>query len=130
MSLGIGTPGRLTPYVLPGACALPIDDFNGDGVDEVFAFAFGGNGKFIVITGYETTTDNMQNYCYIPFDIIDSENGPGSAGVPVTGVAPVWRPRQNLVKMYKKIIRKGYLNPKFPPKILTYNGWREAKSRE
>jgi hypothetical protein len=53
-----------------------IDDFNGDGLDEVFQYGFGGNGKFIVITGYETTTDNMQNYCYIPFDIIDPENGP------------------------------------------------------
>jgi hypothetical protein len=53
-----------------------IGDFNGDGLDEVFTYGFGGNGKFIVITGYETTTDSMQNYCYIPFDIIDPENGP------------------------------------------------------
>jgi hypothetical protein len=58
-----------------------IGDFNGDGPDEIFTFGFGGNGRFIVITGYESTTDKIQNYCYIPFNLVDPENGPGPGGI-------------------------------------------------
>jgi hypothetical protein len=53
-----------------------VGDFNNDGMDEVFCYAFGGNGYFIVITGYDATTDDFPNYCYIPFDFVDPENGP------------------------------------------------------
>jgi hypothetical protein len=53
-----------------------IDDFNGDGLDEVFQYGFGGNGKFIFIIGYDNTEDNIGYYCNIPFGIIDPENGP------------------------------------------------------
>jgi hypothetical protein len=53
-----------------------VGDFNNDGLDEVFKFVFGGNGKFVVIKGYDSATDDISNYCYIPFDFIDPENGP------------------------------------------------------
>jgi hypothetical protein len=53
-----------------------MGDFNGDGLDEVFRYGFGGNGNFIVIIGYDTATDDIEYYCSIPFQIIDSENGP------------------------------------------------------
>jgi hypothetical protein len=53
-----------------------IGDFNGDGLDEIFQYAFGGNGNFIAIIGYDAATDNTKDYCLIPLDIIDPENGP------------------------------------------------------
>jgi hypothetical protein len=62
-----------------GSGTSSIGDFNGDGLDEIFTFGFGGNGKFILIKGYDAATDGIENYCRIPFDIIDSENGPAPA---------------------------------------------------
>jgi hypothetical protein len=62
-----------------GDGASSIGDFNGDGLDEIFTFGFGGNGKFIFIDGYDAATDDIKNYCKIPFDIIDPENGPAPA---------------------------------------------------
>jgi hypothetical protein len=53
-----------------------IGDFNGDGLDEVFQYVFGGNGNFIFIIGYDADNDKLVYYCDIPFDIIDPENGP------------------------------------------------------
>jgi hypothetical protein len=56
-----------------------IGDFNNDGLDEVFQYVFGGMGYFIFIIGYDAATDDIENYCRIPFDIIDPENGPAPA---------------------------------------------------
>jgi hypothetical protein len=53
-----------------------IGDFNSDGLDEVFKYAFGGMGNFIFVTGYDSTADEFRDYCRIPFAIIDPENGP------------------------------------------------------
>jgi hypothetical protein len=53
-----------------------VGDFNGDGLDEVFQYAFGGNGNFIVIIGYDAAADDAKDYCLIPFWLIDPENGP------------------------------------------------------
>jgi hypothetical protein len=54
-------------------------DFNGDGLDEVFQYAFGGNGKFIFIIGYDAGNDKLAYYCNIPFALIDPDNGPAPA---------------------------------------------------
>jgi hypothetical protein len=62
-----------------GNGASSIGDFNGDGLDEVFQYVFGGMGKFIFIIGYDAATGDIENYCRIPFDIIDPENGPAPA---------------------------------------------------
>ncbi|MDR1429598.1 MAG: hypothetical protein LBI85_04855 [Spirochaetaceae bacterium] len=53
-----------------------VGDFNGDGMDEIFQYAFGGNGNFIVIIGYDAAADDIVYYCRIPFWLIDPENGP------------------------------------------------------
>jgi hypothetical protein len=53
-----------------------FEDFNGDGIDEVFQYIFGGNGKFIFIIGYDADNDKLKLFCEIPFIIIDPENGP------------------------------------------------------
>jgi hypothetical protein len=51
-------------------------DFNDDGLDELFQYAFGGMGNFILITGYNAEADDIEYHCNIPFDLIDPENGP------------------------------------------------------
>jgi hypothetical protein len=62
--------------------ASAYGDYNDDGVVEVFQYGFGGNGTFVVISGYDEETDMIINYCGvrgspdIPFAIIDPQNGP------------------------------------------------------
>lgn len=61
-----------------GNSTSSFGDFNGDGIDEIFRYGFGGNGNFIIINGYNEEDDDFFNnfYCSIPFAIIDPENGP------------------------------------------------------
>jgi hypothetical protein len=61
--------------------ASAYDDYNGDGIVEVFQYFYGGMGNFIFILGYDQDTDQIINYCGvrspdISFDIIDPQNGP------------------------------------------------------
>jgi hypothetical protein len=56
-----------------------IGDFNGDGIDEIFKFSFGGMGNFISIWFYDSVTDDFYAYCSIPFRLIDTDNGPAPA---------------------------------------------------
>jgi hypothetical protein len=64
------------PGIHIGNGCSSIGDFNGDGLDEVFQYGFGGMGKFIFIIGYDAEADDVEYYCRIPFDLIDPENGP------------------------------------------------------
>jgi hypothetical protein len=63
---------------IPGG-TISIEDFNGDGMDEIFEFGFFGRGNFIIILGYDLTTDDFRAYCSIPFILIDTDNGPAPA---------------------------------------------------
>jgi hypothetical protein len=59
-----------------GGTTSSFGDFNGDGIDELFRYAFYGRGYIIEIWGYDKIKDDFVYYCEIPFDIIDSTNGP------------------------------------------------------
>ena len=59
-----------------GNSTSSIYDFNGDGIDEIFSYGFGGNGNFASIRGYDAEKDGLVLYCNIPFEIIDKEQGP------------------------------------------------------
>jgi len=59
-----------------GNSTSSIYDFNGDGVEELFSYRFGGRGYFISIIGYGEGRERFVPYCEIPFEILDSEQGP------------------------------------------------------
>jgi hypothetical protein len=59
-----------------GSSTSSFGDFNGDGIDEMFSYAFGGNAKLIIIEGYDPEEDDFVAYCEVPFRIIDREHGP------------------------------------------------------
>jgi len=59
-----------------GDSTSSIGDFNGDGKNEIFTYGFGGNWFAIVIEGYDIEKDDFEDYCQIPFRLIDRENGP------------------------------------------------------
>jgi hypothetical protein len=59
-----------------GNGASTFGDFNGDGLDEVFQYAFGGNGKFIFIIGYDETEKKIDYSCNIRFALLDPKNSP------------------------------------------------------
>jgi hypothetical protein len=66
-------------HINDGICSY--GDFNGDGLDELFYYGFGGIGDSISIKGYSVEEDKIVNYCGtsglgIPFGLIDQENGP------------------------------------------------------
>ena len=51
-------------------------DYNDDGINEIFEYAFYGRGSVINIWSYDKVKDEFENYCEIPFEIIDKVNGP------------------------------------------------------
>jgi hypothetical protein len=59
-----------------GYGASSFGDYNGDGIDEIFRYGFGGNGYFISIRGYDAEKDGLVLYCSIPFEILDKDHGP------------------------------------------------------
>ncbi len=62
-----------------GGSTSAFGDYNGDGVDEIFAYGFGGNAYLIGIDGYDVEKDCFVPYTFnswITFEIIDSEKGP------------------------------------------------------
>jgi len=59
-----------------GDSTSSIGDFNGDGKNEIFEYGFYGRGFFIIIRGYDVEEDDFEDYCQIPFRLIDRENGP------------------------------------------------------
>jgi len=67
------------PGTLISNSTSSFGDFNGDGIDEIFQYAFGGNALLVSIRGYDTEKDDFVSYTlntWIPFRIIDPENGP------------------------------------------------------
>jgi hypothetical protein len=64
------------PGIRIGRGCMSLGDFNGDGIDEIFGYGFGGNGNFIISIGYDPVKDDIAYYCNIPFSLIDKENGP------------------------------------------------------
>jgi hypothetical protein len=56
-----------------GSCV--VNDYNGDGFDDIFNYAFLGRGFFIEITWYDLEKNDMA-YIEIPFSIVDRGNGP------------------------------------------------------
>jgi hypothetical protein len=67
------------PGTRRGSGASAYGDYNGDGIYELFQYAFGGSGWFVVIKGYDAETEKIVNYCGgrgIPFGIIDPVKGP------------------------------------------------------
>jgi hypothetical protein len=67
---------RDIPGTRIGNSTSSIGDFNGDGIDEIFHFAFGGNEFLIIINSYDAEKDDFVHYCAISFKLIDRENGP------------------------------------------------------
>jgi hypothetical protein len=63
---------------IPGGTSS-IGDFNDDGIDEIFQYAFGGMGNFVLIWFYNSETDDFRTYCSISFMLIDPDNGPAPA---------------------------------------------------
>jgi hypothetical protein len=59
-----------------GNSTSSIGDFNGDGIDEIFQYGFGGMGNVVLIWFYNLATDDFRTYCDIPFRIIDPDIGP------------------------------------------------------
>jgi hypothetical protein len=59
-----------------GTGASTFGDFNGDGLDEIFQYAFAGMGEFISFIGYDERRNKFDYYCSIHFALVDSENGP------------------------------------------------------
>jgi hypothetical protein len=57
-----------------GSCV--VYDYNDDGFDEVFNYAFWGSQWLIQITGYDQEKKIIVDYAEIPFSIIDREKGP------------------------------------------------------
>jgi hypothetical protein len=57
-----------------GSCV--VHDYNGDGFDDIFNYAFGGRGYFIRIIGYDHEKNGMVDYADIPFAIVDRRDGP------------------------------------------------------
>jgi hypothetical protein len=72
---------RDIPGTRIGNSTSSIGDFNGDGRDEVFEYAFGGRAFLIIIYGYDAEKDNFVNYCDInlSFRLIDKYDGPAPA---------------------------------------------------
>ena len=67
------------PGIRIGNSTSSFGDFNGDGIDEIFEYAFGGNAYLITIQGYEEEKDDFVSYTldsWITFKIINHENGP------------------------------------------------------
>ena len=67
------------PGTRVGNSTSSFGDFNGDGVDEIFGYGFGGNASLITIDGYNSEKDDFVSYTFnswITFEIIDPENGP------------------------------------------------------
>jgi hypothetical protein len=56
-----------------GSCV--VNDYNGDGFDDIFNYGFYGNYYRIAIIWYDPETEQMAR-TEIPFDIIDRRNGP------------------------------------------------------
>jgi hypothetical protein len=61
-----------------GSCV--VHDYNGDGFDDIFNYAFWGSGFKIEIIGYNPEVEDMVHYAEIPFRIIDRRNGPAPIG--------------------------------------------------
>jgi len=59
-----------------GDSTSSIGDFNGDGKNEIFEYGFYGRGFFLIIRGYDVEKDDFEDYCQIPFRLIDIDNGP------------------------------------------------------
>ena len=60
-----------------GNLTASFGDFNGDGIDELFQYGFGGNANFVEIIGYVVEYDDFINYAdNLTFGIIDMDNGP------------------------------------------------------
>jgi hypothetical protein len=60
-----------------GNSTSSFGDFNGDGNDEIFQYAFGGNAYLIGIDGYDPEKDDIVSYTdWITFELIDREFGP------------------------------------------------------
>jgi len=62
-----------------GNSTSSFGDFNGDGIDEIFQYGFGGNARLVSILGYDAEKDDFVSYTFnswITFEIIDPHNGP------------------------------------------------------
>jgi hypothetical protein len=59
-----------------GNVASSVGDFNGDGINEVFKYAFFRYGKLLQIIGYDVGKNKSAEYCSIPFELLDPEEGP------------------------------------------------------
>jgi hypothetical protein len=90
-----------------------VYDFNGDGIDELFLYGFGGMVDSVKILGYDAEKNRIVNYCDgVIFSIIDKDKGP----------APVEFTRykgRNGFKLFQEY------EPRFPPVNLidNYYAW-------
>jgi hypothetical protein len=64
------------PGIHIGSSTSTFDDFNGDGINEIFEYGFYGWGSVIKIWGYDEEKNKFVSFCEIPFKIIDKVNGP------------------------------------------------------
>jgi hypothetical protein len=64
------------PGIRVGDSSCTVGDYNSDGYDEVLSFVFGGSNWGIAICGYDSKKNDFVYFAYVPFYIIDPENGP------------------------------------------------------
>ena len=86
-----------------GTCA--VYDYNGDGFDEVFNYAFSGMGFFIYIIGCDSDNNELVTHCDILFDIVDPRAGP----------APIEFLEYKGMKGFKVYLDLYNQSPKHPP---------------
>jgi hypothetical protein len=105
-----------------GKSTTVINDYNEDGFDELFTYGFGGNGLFVIISGYEEGIKTrpggyeykqLKQFCNIPFWIPDPEEGP----------APVEFMTYRGVKGFKVYASLTYYDPLHPPKHIVDNNF-------
>ena len=67
---------RHIPGMRVGESSCVVYDYNEDGFDEIFRYAFGGSGNIVWIAGYDPEKKKFVDYARVPFKIIDRVRGP------------------------------------------------------